>query len=374
MSTVELNMVYHLHTDDEDNQHQLVVEIGKPAHNEWSWLDKCILYLPMICFLRPDGTRRNPYCCIILNIINIMCCAPWMIISYYWLFTDGNKYLFLDINYAGAYTLEFIARLFSLHYFYSKFNYPWYSVPQKFNLNDNHKSSKRYSKLALIMVIIASITRYTLDSGINIHDTAYWQFPFDIAYISCFHVPMFVVYAIHIAICSKYMTYLSELIQEIEIDDIEMEIILEKYKILSESFDIDYPSSLRYSLQIHLFAMLLDAWFSVYGLVDGFYPLFWIIFTAVATIFTVLIYTLPASNLNDLYTKFESALWKSSKNCIMNHKGYGINSFFLQFIHKWSITVCVGDFIVTKSNLIKFAIVFGLTKFATDAIRYFLDS
>ena len=71
----------------------------------------------------------------------------------------------------------------------------------------------------------------------------------------------------------------------------------EIYKILSESFEIDYPSSLRYLLQIHLFAMLLDSWSSVYGLVDVFYPLFWIIFAAVSTIFTVLIYSFPASNL-----------------------------------------------------------------------------
>ena len=365
--------MYHLYTNDEDRKHQLVIEISKPTHNEWSWLDKCVLYLPMISFMKSDGNRRNQCCFMILTIIIVMCCAPWMIISYYWLFTDGRKYLFLDINYAVAYSLEFIARLFSIHYFYSKFNYPWYSVPQKFN--STHKSARCYSRMSMTMIIVASITRYSLDSGINIHNKSYWQFPFDIVYISCFHVPMFIVYAIHISICSKYMGYLSELLQEMEIDDSKnMESILEKYKILSEAFAMDYPSSLRYSVQIHLFAMLLDSWFSVYGLVDGFYPLFWIIFTAVSTIFTILVYTLPASNLNGTFTRFESVLWINAKSCIMEHSGYDINSFFLLFVKKWSITICVGEFIVTKSNLIKFAIAFGLTKFATYAVKYFLVS
>eukprot|EP01084_Bolivina_argentea_P103763 185842_1 len=313
----------------------------------------------------PNGSKRNT-CCNIIVIIFIILIHLALISLQIYIFIQNLT--ISSFNAVLNVSLDFAFTSLSMYYFYYNFQYPWHSI----NISIFSSKYGWYSR----MMILASVLGVGLDICVLSLDLFYWSntnlvtILNDVKYAFLFDIRMYLTFTVHTAICVKYQNHLQRLTYLLRQDNnsIVVDDILEKYTLLYKSYCIEYSSSLRYSLTCQLTGTVCWLWVNTYIFLDNINSqhIAWIINTAIYCCLMIFIYTKPAIFLNEQYHKFENELWHyQSMVSGQNLTIYSTKSYLLQFINKYRVAVMIGNFIVTKKNLILFLIVYAVSKYAS---------
>ena len=360
-----------------------------------SWINKCVLYLPMWARFNAQNQPRNKSLSVFMTIITIILMFTA---------TAGRSYLYTASEtsngmtitsalYLTVFYLQVIvyvtARFYSMHYFYHKFNYPWQQKIDRVKITQHQlhisriKFYNKFTKWILFTIIVMesiweSVDLFLNDSIIEIMDSLCdWTQRISIWW------PLYVTIAVHSIICLKYVIYLNELISIIKQSDTDTNIIdindlFEKYESIYEQMKKDFDVGLTRSIQLLLLASFLFGWiqtefvFSHHSaLVDIPTSATYIIIVAIS-----ILYTIPSTFVSELFVEFEhKLLWKIGKEVreLNDSKQYDVYNHFIHIVSKYPLVLKFGTFEITKRNCIKFVVVFVVARLLSFSMRFIVS-
>ena len=385
MST-ELDMAYQLYNvnsmDIADEESTINTS---PLSSDWIWFDRLLSFLPMQLSRRSDGTKRSKFCnrcfCTILVIIFCLVVLFLIIILTVWIAYNMKieNSTIGSINDSIQISIYTASRGSILYYFYKKFNHPWHQIPSKFEAENNFQHAVKYRKchkIAMICCILYDQIYHFFFFMLMTDDYGKWYTTLISAIIWDYAIklPILLTVVTYYIICSKYHFYFSHFIHILESEsDQELNIkdVLEKYKLLHESFKQDYPLSLQVCLALLAAFMALDMWRITYYVFNGDASA---LIDLCPTTLYIILYLSATILINGKYAEFDDKLWKLGDEYIIKDStdvdkiGY---NYFLQFVNKYPITIRIGNFTLTKANIILFIIGYAAARYASYSIQYF---
>eukprot|EP01084_Bolivina_argentea_P312491 541005_1 len=350
-----------------------------------SWLNKWLKYLPMVTSKSPTKKPRKYEYYISIYVAITMCCMAAMAVCRLWrsyLGFDPHNWIF-DVTWIVANAVDFVSRCFSMYYYYIYFQYPWYGRDniQIREIHSIHFGKKiKYNCKVIRLLFWITILFYTigffheyefrsadpkLDTNLGLAPWIQYALVF-LTFITSF-VPRVVTFSVVAAVFLKYNIYLLQLTDSISSKDkyykINYKDILQEYKKIYSQFDNDYHISLKCSIQICLFGLILFTWRNIYHIVEGKFMFFFLIGGNVLVALLLVLYGLLLTQSYDAFKKllFESGGWYiGNKKYLLNRMDY---QYTMDYVEKHSMEITLGKITVTKSNIIKFFVAFGIARY-----------
>ena len=341
------------------------------------WMKYLIFYMPM-WIPTINKIKRNKYLSIItISLISIVTIYHTIIIC--WLILDAvlsdNETQNWQIVYIIFEILVATTRFTSTLYFYKHFNQPLKSYITGFGdilYNQYSNETRKWNLFILIMVSIVGLTdtaqvfNYT-EVNLGVPDQTlsitsivalilgrifiYWPLNICIGYSCCIFV--------------KYYLYLLKLTdimkKQHKNGNLEFDVILEKYKAMTESFKIDYHLYLKVTVELYLLELMMGLWIAISW--DG-----WIMVISITmSSCNILLYPIVASLITNTFERFDALLWKYSMENTAEESHY--KQLLLKYTVKYPFVIKVGSLRLSRKNVVKFVIVFAATKTIAYLLR-----
>ena len=187
----------------------------------------------------------------------------------------------------------------------------------------------------------------------------YWPFHICLYFTCC----LFVKYYVHILKLNDIMQ------KEQHNKELEWDILLEKYKALTESFSKEFHPYLKMTLELYIFLTALGVFINLFD-----YPTKhkWLsIWCYIGDVFDSLLYPIFAALITDAFQDFEKLLWKHCMDHIKEESYY--KNLLLNYTMRYPFVVKAGNLRISRNNVVKFLIVFAVTKIISYLLRAVLS-
>ena len=335
------------------------------------WMKVLLTYFPMWLPII-DKKERNKYLS-----ITIICLSSIAVIYHatdvsWWIFdaSENNKESTVwDIVYLTFEVLVTITRFICLFYFYKHFKFPFKSYIMGFADITYAKYANTIRKCNIFILVIVSIVACSdlLQTYTYVKD--------DLAESDTFHIitsiiadicsrvflywPLNICVYLCCCIFIKYYLYMLHLMDMVKTGHqngkIEFDLLLEKYKIMSDAFNYDFHLYLKITVEIYLFASVLGIWSDISSKVT------WATVTeSIVNALNLMLYPVVASLITDTYERFDKLLWKYCMENTGDESHY--KQLLLNYVMKYPFAVKVGNLRISRRNIVTFLIVFVATK------------
>ena len=149
-----------------------------------------------------------------------------------------------------------------------------------------------------------------------------------------------------------------QLIDIVEKGEFEWNALLKKYRAMTEAFQYELHSYLRVSVELYLLTSVLGLWTDLFDITD---IKLWILITAnIGALFNFFGYPIFAALITDTFEKFDQLLWRYCMDH-MEEECFEKN-LCMNYVMRYPFVVTVGNLRISRKNLIKFVIIFSMTK------------
>ena len=352
--------------------------------SQFQWLDNFVLYLPLFIRILPSRQQRSKRCTIFISVFAFVLFLILLPCAIYYVFiyvnarfvVDSSMKIYIIFGYIITTFTQFIDRGFSLIYYFYYFNYPWYSKHKYNNTNNDIQNNWIINNYSIILKILTFtyILAYLGNAFLGANVEKSIQEINEAVYIISLLVdvilietPNFLTLIIHCVICYKYHWFLKQLMAEIR-NNTNLNRVSMEYKVISDTFKVDYNFFLRWCVIIYATDWLLMLWS---GSLNPYYHRsvhdwtitqdFVEIFAFILILILITLYVVSSSLLSETFYSFETLLWEYKKQCIGNDQelnNLSILTSLIGYCNKYPMYISFGGLVMTKKNIAVFAITF----------------
>eukprot|EP01084_Bolivina_argentea_P143241 251600_1 len=355
--------------------------ILKTLSKQFKWLNRLILYFPMWCTNYSPNIHRSKMLNAVVIFISISAVLAATSMDFYKYINSFSKFQMVTAYYNVELLLLLITRFTSIYYFYKYFNFPWKidQITFAVKINDisvyqntikkNRVRIQLYICSVFVLDIISLVySAYKMPLVISNNDIVWTE----ILLLRIFGVyPNVLTVSILSVIFLKHKLYLMCLMEKLNNDNIEFQSMFDEYEQLLKNLKHEYNNSLQYFIQLFLAALLCDIWVSTADLISTSMADLGSVFSVLTDVVLLVEVSLGASILTETFEKFYDKLSEYGKYHKLDR--YDEYNYLLHFVSKYRMDVKIAGQKISRSNAMRFVVVFSIAKWASYSIHSLYD-